>query len=245
MQIIPVSEGAFTVDRTKQFVPFDLNNDKLQDRPAGSLLVEIQPFVVTTSKDIIVLDTGLGFKNAEGILQIHRNLMDHGINPNDVTKVLLSHLHKDHASGITEKKDSQPTLSFANADYYINEEEFNFGIEQGLPVYHTESFMILKNSPRLKFTGDTGSIDENISYEKTGGHSPFHQVFWIKEDNKVAFFGGDVAPQFQQMKTKFVAKYDFDGKRSMELRKRWWEEGTHKKWTFLFYHDIKCPVYNP
>jgi len=44
------------------------------------------------------------------------------------------------------------------------------------------------------------------------------------------------------MKHRFVAKYDFDGKKAMELRRRWWEQGQQEKWTFLFYHDVKNPV---
>jgi hypothetical protein len=42
--------------------------------------VEIQPFIIITSKDILLLDTGLGFEK-DGRLQIHRNLADAGINP--------------------------------------------------------------------------------------------------------------------------------------------------------------------
>ena len=99
MKIIPLSEGTFTIDKTKLFVPFDEDKDSLQERTAGSLLVEIQPFVVITSKDILLLDTGLGFEK-NGTLQLHQNLMDAGINPSEVTKVLLSHLHKDHAGAV-------------------------------------------------------------------------------------------------------------------------------------------------
>ncbi|HMH32829.1 MAG TPA: MBL fold metallo-hydrolase, partial [Puia sp.] len=95
MKIIPLSEGAFTVDQTKLFAPFDLKKDDLQKRKAGSLLVEVQPFVVITAEDVLVLDTGLGFEK-DSVLQIHRNLMDAGINPGEVTKVFMSHLHKDH-----------------------------------------------------------------------------------------------------------------------------------------------------
>jgi len=40
-----------------------------------------------------------------------------------------------------------------------------------------------------------------------------------------------------------VAKYDYDGKKSMEFRKLWWQVGRAEKWTFLFYHDIKSPVF--
>src|SRR3989442_7012964 len=101
MKIIPLSEGAFTVDSTKQFIPFDANKENLQERPVGSLLVEIQPFAVITSEDILILDTGLGFTTGNGILQIHQNLIDNGIGPLEVTKVLLSHLHRDHSGAIT------------------------------------------------------------------------------------------------------------------------------------------------
>ena len=61
MKVIPLAEGWFTVDKTKQFVPFDASSDQLRDRPAGSLLVEIQPFVVCTANDVILLDTSGGF----------------------------------------------------------------------------------------------------------------------------------------------------------------------------------------
>lgn len=101
MRIYPLSEGAFTIDKTKQFIPFDKEKDDLQNRPVGSLLVEIQPFCIVTQKDVLVIDTGLGFSIPDGTLQIHQNLLMHGINPMEVTKVLISHLHKDHAGAIT------------------------------------------------------------------------------------------------------------------------------------------------
>jgi hypothetical protein len=47
----------------------------------------------------------------------------------------------------------------------------------------------------------------------------------------------------QQMKNKFIAKYDYDGKKCMELRQQWWQQGKEERWTFLFYHDIKTPVF--
>jgi glyoxylase-like metal-dependent hydrolase (beta-lactamase superfamily II) len=242
MKIIPLSEGAFTVDKTKQFIPFDKNKDELQQRSTGSLLVEVQPFAIITSKDILLLDAGLGFEQ-DGILQLHKNLLANSIEPGSVTKVLMSHLHKDHAGGISISKDGKRELSFKNAVYYINKKEFDFAMENRKSSYIPEDFSILKDSTQLVLLEDEGLIDNYISYELTGAHSPFHQVFWIKENNEIIFFGGDVAPQLQQMKNRFSAKYDFDGKKSMELRQYWWKKGEEEKWSFLFYHDIKTPVY--
>jgi len=66
MQIIPLSEGSFTIDKSKVFVPFDTSTEVLQSRPAGSILVEIQTFVVVTSNDVILIDTGLGYAGTNG-----------------------------------------------------------------------------------------------------------------------------------------------------------------------------------
>lgn len=244
MKIIPLSEGSFTVDKTKEFIPFDKQKDQLQQRNAGSLLVEIQPFVIITSRDILLLDTGLGFTNPDNVLQIHQNLINNNINPSEVTKVLLSHLHKDHAGGISYQKNGIRYLSFINADYYVNKQEMDFAFENTKSSYIIEDFEILKNSPQTKFIEENGTIDGYINYEVTGAHSPLHQVFWIKEEGEIIFFGGDVAPQLLQMKNKFIAKYDYDGRKSMELRQQWHTTGEHEKWKFLFYHDIKTPLFN-
>lgn len=245
MKIIPLSEGSFTIDTTKVFVPFNTAKDDLQQRPVGSLLVEIQPFAVITSKDIIVIDTGLGFSNPDGSLQIHQNLFDKGIGPMEVTKVLLSHLHKDHSGGVSkeDKMLNQKFMSFPNATYYVNKDEFDFAIAKGKPSYTPAEFEILGQTDQVVFIQGNGMIDNYIRYKVTGAHCPFHQVFWIEEDGQKIFFGGDVAPQLQQMKNKFIAKYDYDGRKCMELRQQWWEQGEKEKWTFLFYHDIKTPVF--
>ena len=244
MKIIPLSEGSFTIDKTKVFVPFNKEKDDLQERPLGSLLVEVQPFVVVTKNDIILLDTGLGFCLPDGTLQIHQNLVDHGIDPMSVTKVLLSHLHKDHAGGVSKEDKilKQTFISFPNATYYVNKQELAFATEKGKPSYTPAEFEILHRSPNVHFLEGDGSIDGYIRHELTHAHSPYHQVFWIEEDGETIFFGADDAPQLQQMKSRFVAKYDYDGKKSMELRVRWWEEGQAGNWTFLFYHDIKTPM---
>src|SRR5215218_7166795 len=146
MKIIPLSEGTFTIDKTKVFVPFVVDKDHLQHRPTGSLLVEIQPFIVITSKDVLLLDTGLGFNdNAHGKMQLHYNLERAGIEPAQVTKVLMSHLHKDHAGGVSLTNDHSQ-LSLPNATYYVREKELEFAMEKGFPSFIPEELEALKTS---------------------------------------------------------------------------------------------------
>lgn len=245
MKVFPLSEGSFSIDKTKEFIPFDEATDKLHERTKGSLLVEVQPFVVITGNDVLLLDAGLGFKTKEGRLQIHQNLIDNGINPSEVTKVLMTHLHKDHAGGVSYTDDNGTVkLTFPQAKYYIQQQELDYALS-GAPGYITDELEILRNSPQVELLQGDGQLGENIRFEITGGHSKYHQVIWISEGDEVVFFGGDDAPQFQQMKKRYAAKYDFDGKKSMELRQQWWKQGTEEKWTFLFYHDVKRAVVKP
>ena len=243
-KVFPLSEGVFTVGHDKQFVPFNKEVDELTDRPTGSLLVEIQPFLVVTDRDVMVLDTGLGFTGKDGILQIHHNLLQHGYKPEDVTKVLLSHLHKDHAGCLVYADiNGMVKTSFPNADYYLYRPEADFALTTGAPSYHTEDIEPLLATNQVKWLdGEEGEIAGYIRFVHTGGHCPQHIVYIIDDGGQKVFFGGDEAPQLKQMKMKYVAKYDYDGKKAMAIREKYAAQGRVEGWEFLFYHDVKCPV---
>ena len=243
MKIIPLSEGAFTVDRSKQMVPFNMSEDELNDRNKGSLLVGVTSFLVISSNDIILFDTGVGTEK-NGQYTILNILQENKISAGDVTKVCMSHLHTDHVGAMSFTDDKgQQRLTFPNAAYYIQQQELEYALSGESKSYQPENLRFLKDNPAVVLTNGDGNIDNYIYYNLTGAHSKYHQVFWVDEDNEMLFFGADDAPQQVQMKSRFVAKYDYDGKKCMELRPQWWETGQANKWTFLFYHDIKNPVY--
>lgn len=242
--IHPLSEGVFTIGHDKEFIPFNEETDELNDRPVGSLLVEVQPFLVITKNDIIILDTGLGFRTDEGILQIHHNIRKHGYEPAQVTKVLLSHLHKDHAGCLVfTDNNGMIHTTFPNAEYYIYREEADFALKKGLPSYYPHDIEPLLATNQVRWIdGPTGTINGNITFMHSGGHCPQHIVYLIEEDNEKLFFGGDEAPQLKQLKMKYVAKYDYDGKKAMQLREQYAERGRNENWKFMFYHDVKTPI---
>lgn len=243
-KIFPLSEGVFTVGHDKNFIPFNLGSDELNARSTGSLLVEVQPFLVVTDRDVIVLDTGLGFHNSDGALQIHDNIRSVGYKPEDVTTVLMSHLHKDHAGGVVYKEaNGVVKTTFPNATYYIYRAEADFALATGYPSYHTAEIEPLLSSSQVQWLdGEQGMINGYISFTHSGAHCPQHIVFLIDDGVDKVFYGGDEAPQLKQMKMKYVAKYDYDGKKAMALREQYAEQGRKEDWQFLFYHDVKTPV---
>jgi hypothetical protein len=119
----------------------------------------------------------------------------------------------------------------------------HFALYGGNASYDASGLYLLEGHDKVELLDDYGVIDGYISHQLSSGHSLFHQVFFIREDGDTLLFAGDEAPQLQQMKTRFVAKYDQDGKKAMALRQEWWELGQKEGWTFAFYHDISTPTF--
>jgi glyoxylase-like metal-dependent hydrolase (beta-lactamase superfamily II) len=236
-------EGSYSVDVSKKFMPFNPAVHHLKDRPA-SLFIYVQPFVIETKSDLLVVDTGLGYNNENGKLLIHENLRQAGYQPGDVTRVLMSHLHFDHSGGMVYQHDGRMQLSFPNAEYVIQRGEWETAYSKPSKSYKTEIFDVLQRSGSVHFVEGSGILNDEISFELTGGHSEFHQVFLIKDGKETLFFGGDVLPEPEQLLRKFMAKYDYDGRRSMELRQEYGKRAAEGNWTCLFYHAKSRAIAN-
>lgn len=235
MKATALHEGSYSVDVSKKFMPFDPAVHHSKDRPA-SLFIYVQPFIIKTKNDLIVIDTGLGYKDTNGKLILHQNIRKAGFNPDDVTLVLMSHLHFDHAGGMVYEEGGNMQLSFPNAEYVIQRGEWETAYSKPSKSYKTEIFDVIQRSGCVHFVEGTGKLNKEISFELTGGHCEFHQVFLIREDNETVFYGGDILPEPEQLLRKFMAKYDFDGRRSMELREEYGKRAAEDSWTCLFYH---------
>ncbi|WP_394772817.1 MBL fold metallo-hydrolase [Flavobacterium sp.] len=238
MKIIPLQEGNYVVNSEKEF---KLINEFPQD---SGLKMAIQPFLIITQNDYIVLDLGLRSDKNE-IPLILNLLKSNTILPEQITKVLVSHFHKDHIGGIGYFNDKDEFVpSFPNATIYMQSRELDFALEQKeSPSYDFDILNQLKSLQNIEMLdNDKGEITNEISYEVSAGHTPFHQVFWIKENEEVTFYGADDLPQEAYLKLHVAYKTDYDGKRAMESRKKWEQEAEEEHWKVLLYHDMKKPV---
>jgi glyoxylase-like metal-dependent hydrolase (beta-lactamase superfamily II) len=235
VKVAALYEGSYSVDISKKFIPFDPAIHQAKDRPA-SLFVYIQPFLVKTANDLILLDTGLGYSNEKKESIIHNNIREAGYKPEDVSLVLMSHLHFDHSGGIVFNNNGNMELSFPNAEYVIQRGEWETAYSKSSRSYRTEIFDVLQRSGNTHFVEGSGKLNNEISYELTGGHCEFHQVFLIEENDDIYFFGGDVLPEPEQLLRKFMAKYDFDARKTMGLREEYGKRAAAGDWTCLFYH---------
>ncbi|MET4142370.1 MBL fold metallo-hydrolase [Pedobacter sp. UYP1] len=235
MQVFTLYEGSYSVAADKKFVPFNPQTDSPKDRP-GSLFIHVNPFLVKFGDKLLVLDTGLGYSNSDGALILHENIRKAGFNPEDVDYVLMSHLHFDHAGGMVHKENNGMELSFPNATYVIQRGEWEGAFTNASSSYRTEIFDFLQRNATLVFVDETGDLIPGIKHILTGGHTPFHQAWLLEDEENKVFFGGDVLPEPEELYKKFIAKYDYDGRKSMELREEFGHTAVTEHWNCLFYH---------
>jgi glyoxylase-like metal-dependent hydrolase (beta-lactamase superfamily II) len=235
MEIFALGEGSYSVDASKKFIPFNPETDNAKDRP-GSLFIHVNPFLIKTERDLIVLDAGLGMKDEKGELQLHQHIRNAGFAPSEVTLVLMSHLHYDHSAGLVVERNGKLELSFPNAVHVIQKGEWDYAMSGKSTSYHLDILQTLQNGAKIEFVEGSGELREGIHYELSGGHTEYHQVFLLEEAGEKCFFGGDELPEPEQLLRRFAAKYDFDGRKAMHLRDEYGKKAAAENWVCLFYH---------
>lgn len=235
LQVFTLHEGSYSVDVTKKFIPFDPSIHHHKDRPA-SLFIHVQPFLVKLDQKLVLLDTGLGYSDDQGKLILHENIKKSGFRPEDVDLVLMSHLHFDHAGGMVHDVNGRMDLSFPDATYVIQRGEWEAAFSDSSASYRTDIFDFVQRNAQLLFVEGSGHLDDQIFFDLTGAHTPHHQTFLITEGSHKVFFGGDVLPEPEELLRKFIAKYDYDGRKAMELREEFGKRAALENWNCLFYH---------
>lgn len=238
MKIIPLKEGNFVADKFKNFKILEENSEDKGVR------MSIQPFLIITENDYILIDAGFGWRSPENKLIINKILEEENIQTSQITKVLLSHLHKDHINGTLVETVDGFKPNFPNAKIYIQKRELDFAFEsRGNPSFDFEILEVLIQQPNIIWMDDNqGKITDEIYYEVVGGHTPFMQIFKITENDETVFYGADNLPQESYLKYHLAYKSDFDGKKAMQLRIEWQKEAIENNWKVLLYHDLQKSI---
>ena len=204
---------------------------------------------------VILVDSGPGPKWGEkeaaryGIVHnadsIPESLTPYGLNVNDVTDVILSHLHFDHAGGITEweEKPGGPTrLTYANARHWIHEKQWEHALsptDRDRASYLERDIGLLVDSDQLSLIkGENPSACiPGVSWDLAHGHTPY-QLLPIFEDSSCPVqFVGDMVPTSTHLPPPWVMAYDLYPITAMDDRKRFYERARTDGTIAAFPHD--------
>jgi glyoxylase-like metal-dependent hydrolase (beta-lactamase superfamily II) len=221
------------------------------DQTGFPVTVGINPILIKTGPYNILLDTGLGWgldagSSYQNVSNVCTNLEIFELKPEDITHVILSHLHYDHAAGASRTTSDVTTKpTFPNATYYIHEKEWNYAISQiedesktAGPEYLPDDLYRLVANDRITFTsGQSTEILPGITTIWTGGHTPGHQVVLIKSGDHAAYYLGDLLPASSHLNSYEMEQIDTDPvqakKRKLQLLRSAFKHDAY----LLFYHD--------
>ena len=239
-RIHPLPEGRFTVGADKRFVP----HTEGDPFPKGTLFISVTPFLVETPNDVLLLDTGLGeYARGRDATFLLDGLRRAGVEREDVTKVLLSHLHFDHCGGAIVSVGAgadQPT--FPNAEYVVQRGEIDAPYDGVSAEARDRVIHTLEAEGQLVAVEGDGWLTDEIEHVHTGGHTRDHQIFRLHTGGRIAVFGGDVVPSPGHLRRRFRAKYDYDDERSLAERQRIIEEAAEHGHLLLLYHSPDEPA---
>ncbi len=200
---------------------------------------------------IILIDNGIGEKLNNGTQEgyfvdftedLITNLNKLGYSPDDITDVVLTHLHFDHCGGTTETDlDTNKQISvFKNANYYISKKQWDNAIKPNYrerASYHPEKFEFLADTNKLKLVKHNFNLSSNIELRLFNGHTPGLMLPVVNTKDKTLFFTGDLIPAMTSIPLAWISAYDLFPLTSIEEKQKILEEAQNNNWILVFQHD--------
>jgi glyoxylase-like metal-dependent hydrolase (beta-lactamase superfamily II) len=199
---------------------------------------------------LILIDTGLGDKQSEkffghyyihGDNSIDKSLAKHGFNREDITDVILTHLHFDHCGGAIVREGEKLRPSFTKANYWSNAEHWNWATNPNpreKASFLEENIKPIQESGQLKFIEkEKNPFGPDIQIRYAHGHTESMMLPQIQYKDKTILYMADLLPSVGHIPLPYVMGYDVRPLTTMEERKNYWEEIVDQEYILFLEHD--------
>lgn len=206
--------------------------------------------LIMKGRDAILVDTGIGnrlssverkiFSHEEGWLPDHLRAL--GMEPGDITHVILSHLHFDHCGGLVRRRDSGTVVpAFPRARLVVQRGELETARdtknERLRAAYRHMHEILGPTSQSIEaISGDT-EVVPGVTASVTGGHTYDHQVAVVRDAGASFVHLADIVPTRSHMRGPWNQAYDLDALRTMEEKARYLRRAVDERWWVSFAHD--------
>ncbi|MEA3445027.1 MAG: MBL fold metallo-hydrolase [Bacteroidota bacterium] len=198
----------------------------------------------------ILIDTGPGTKlNQQTIDDYHiagthlleKAMAEKNIAFDDISHVILSHLHFDHCGGSTIVSDNGEIVpAFRNAKIFISKKQWNYAlspVESDKESYRKIDFIPLKKSNRIIFVEHEHEILPNISVKFVDGHTPGQMIPFIKRKKETIVFAADLLPSAAHIEKNYIMSYDLSPQKSNREKRAFLNEAVKNNYKIIFQHD--------
>lgn len=257
MNIYPIEAGNFKLDGGAMFgvIPKSLwqrtnpsDSDNLIEMSSRCLLVE-------NGNKLTLIDAGMGDKQSEKFFSFYKRSGDYdlvssiksaGFSTDDITDVLLTHLHFDHCGGASIKNNfGKNEVLFKNAEYWSNQKHWDWATtpnpREKASFLH-ENLSPIKESGQLNFI--TAKTDGFNFYEEIGfeimfvdGHTEKQMIPKLNYKNQEIVFAADLIPTAGHIPIPYLMGYDVRPLLTMKEKKLFLDDAEKNNWLLFLEHD--------
>jgi glyoxylase-like metal-dependent hydrolase (beta-lactamase superfamily II) len=227
--------------------------------------------LIEDGNKLILIDNGIGNKQdakffshyyLNGNDTLENSLKPNGFNKNDITDVVLTHLHFDHCGGSIEKNGDKLQTTFKNATYWSNDlhwqwatnpndrEKASFLKDNILPIQESGQLKLISGINSANHAAQTireiattklqqieSSILPELSYRIVNGHTDAMMLPQIKYKDQTIVFVADLLPSAAHIPIPYVMAYDMFPLTTLQEKKSFLTEAAENKYTLFLEHD--------
>jgi glyoxylase-like metal-dependent hydrolase (beta-lactamase superfamily II) len=257
-ELTVVSDGTYFLDGGAfvGVVPKTMWSKKVTPDEQNRLDAGLNSLLVRTGKKNILIETGIGNKLPEKLVQIYKqpaklldNLHAAGIAPEDINIVINTHLHFDHCGWNTVRRGDQMVGTFPNARYYVQRREWEHGrlqLERDAISYMSPNYDPLIESGQMVLLDGDQELAPGVSVKIYPGHTAHMQAVIIDgggggNESKKACYISDLIPTSAHLDLTWVMAFDVLPLQSIESRKKYYAQAIPERWLTVFTHDEATP----
>ncbi len=203
----------------------------------------------------ILVDTGNSPKMSQKLKDIYKidttstnlisSLQKYHITPSEITDVILTHLHFDHAGGSTFDDAGIIKPTFPNAKHYVQKEHWKWALnptDRDKASFFKEDFLPLKEFGVLELVEGEFELFPGIELILLNGHTSMQQIPKISDGINTVLFAADLVPMSSHIPLPFIMGYDLQPLVTLEEKKKILGPAYEEKWKLVFEHDPKVPA---
>jgi glyoxylase-like metal-dependent hydrolase (beta-lactamase superfamily II) len=243
-------------------VPKPLWERKIPADERNRIPLALRCLLVETRDELVLIETGVGNKESEKFRQIYGVSVDPdprfggadrlqsavraaGFSTDDVSVVIDTHLHFDHAGGNTYvDEEGGVRLSFPRARYFAQRGEWEYAHranERTRASYFDHNYHPVREEGRLHLLEGDGEVVPGVSVFLTPGHTPFHQSVLVRSGGETACFLSDVLPTMSHLALPWIMGYDVEPLVTLESKRSLLGLAREEDWLLVSTHDPLVP----
>jgi len=243
-----IQDGSISLDGGAMFgvVPRPLWEKKFPPDDRNRIQLALRCMLIVDGKRRVLVDDGVGpawsgkHRDMYGIdhsgTDLDRELQVAGLTRADITDVVLTHLHFDHAGGTTRDGG----LAFPNATYHLQRRHWKWAhqpSEKDAGSFRHQDFAPLESSGRLHLLEGATELYEGIHLFVSEGHTVGLQLVRVESGDQTMVFCGDLVPTTFHLRAPWIAAYDLYPLTVLEEKKQLLAQALEEKWILFLEHD--------